>query len=79
MLQVRTLRCRLQQVLNGNLLEHEVRLAPFVNDPHMFVINPAETRVAGTTECIQQNAILLGPVKSVIKADLYGVVITARL
>ena len=64
---------RSQQPLEGNSLEHHLRLAPLVHQPHMCVVDLHEAGVARPAFFVEQQAVCGGPCQPVIKTDLQRV------
>lgn len=68
-----------QEFVQRKLLEHQVRLASFVDDANVPIVDAGQARVSGTAAFVEQQVVRLRPRPAVIKAELDRVMCSALL
>ena len=63
-----------KQFIQRKLLEHQMRLAPFVDDADVSIVHAGQARITRPAAFVEQQVMRLGPGAAVVETDLDRVV-----
>ena len=59
-----------QEFIQGQLLEHHLRLASFIDDTDMLIVHAGQARIARPSTFVEQHVVRLRPCSAIVKAYL---------